>query len=65
MNKMNQAPPNMTRVLLLDDDGIFEFAFYKDGMYQDEVANEWYSPHCIEHYEGWISISALKLKLDV
>ena len=46
---------NMTRILLVNKHGYFEFGYYKDGMIQ--IEGEWYQP---ELFTGWMSIQDLK-----
>jgi hypothetical protein len=59
MNTMNVKPENMTRVLLVDQDNLFDFGFYKDGMF---LFNEhWYTP---ETFKFWLSIKDLKKTLN-
>lgn len=61
MNPIESNPPNMSRVIVLSNGGIFSFAFYKDGMYQMEGSSEkWLHPF---NFKSWLSISELKNKL--
>ena len=70
LNPTSTPPDNMTRVLVysplcssnpcFDGLGIFDFAFYKDGMYK--VGNDWYQPQV---FVGWISIKQLKGELNL
>lgn len=61
MNPMNELPANMTRVLVLFyQTDIFEFAFYKDGLF--EIRNYWYQP---SDFKGWLSIDELKKVFEV
>ena len=63
MNSMNQTPPNMTRVLLVSNEGItISFGFFKDGMYKEDNCNSWSRP---SEYEGWLSIKEVKFKLGL
>ena len=50
MNSMNQNPTNMTRVMLVSNEGVtISFAFFKDGMYKEDNSNKWNRP---SEYEG-------------
>jgi len=61
MNPMEDAPENMTRVLITDEDGVtLQFAFYKDGMYRLDGSDKWYLPN---EFDGWMSIQELKFKV--
>lgn len=62
MNPMTDKPKNMTRVLLIDEQGILQFAFYKDGMFKPESGDVWLIP---DFFTGWISIQELKAKLQI
>ena len=55
MKTANDNPDNMTRVLVELQDGIIDFAFYKDGMY--EIGKTYYTPDKIKN---WVSISEVK-----
>ena len=65
MNKTSETlPENMTRVLIKID-GIFEFAYYKDGMfgipdYKTGVGATQITPDKISH---WLSIKDLRTML--
>lgn len=63
MNSMNDKPENMTRVMLVSNNGItLGFAFYKDGMFQEDNSSNWYRP---DEYDGWFDIKEVKFKLDI
>ena len=63
MNSMNQDPTNMTRVMLVSNEGItISFAFFKDGMYKEDNSNKQKIP---SEYEGWFSIKEVKFKLGL
>ena len=63
MNSMSQDPTNMTRVMLVSNEGVtISFAFFKDGMYQEDNSNKWNRP---SEYEGWLSIKEVKFKLGL
>ena len=51
-------PINMSRVLVETMDGQFDFAYYKDGMYQNSQSFEWKRPEEIRNY--W-TIGELKM----
>lgn len=61
MNRMNQRPVNMTRVMLISNNGLtIGFGFYKDGMFQEDNSQNWHRP---DEYEGWIDIKEVRFKL--
>lgn len=61
MKTMKESPANMTRVLVIFyQTGIFEFAYFKDGLF--EIGEYWYEP---SDFKGWISIGDLKEVLGV
>ena len=68
MNEINygglkqELPKNMTRVLIEDENGILEFAFYKDGMFKCESGEAYLKP---EQVRRWMQINQLKLKLGI
>lgn len=63
MNSIEQKPNNMTRVMLISNDGItLEFGFYKDGMFKPDGSDDWNQPY---EYDGWIEIKEVKFKLGI
>lgn len=61
MNPMTDNPPNMTRVLLTNEEGVtLEFGYFKDGMYKSDSSEKWQLP---KYYGGRMSIQELKFKI--
>ena len=62
MNTMDKLPENMSRVLVLTNDNILDFFYYKDGMFRDYDDRNWYQP---SKFKGWLSIKDLKETLNI
>lgn len=60
MNPMTKEPFNMTRVIVEDHDGIFSFAYYKDGLFEIDGLAPTPSYYRPDEFAGWLSISELK-----
>ena len=58
MNNIDEKPENMTRVFVKTKYNIFDFAFYKDGMFL--IRDDWYQP---DEIIGWLSMEQLKEKV--